>query len=341
MRKLDSPAPLNATLRPPAPDPVTSLGPGVHLKGEIMAMESVHVAGRIEGAVLAQDHDVLVDEGGLVGAGITARDVIVRGSVSGGVRASGRLEIARTGRLTGPVVVSHLAIEDGAFLDGSVRIEGSAEKPEGRPMPATASTVPTAPTAPASSSEPTRQSIALRHLLDHLSSVSHALVLDLGGASQGNIDHLTIRGHCLHTEDLLGVLDGIAGPQTQVGRFLAESPAEPPRLFDAVLCWDVLAYLPLHTLPLVLARIRDVLTPGGIAMAYFHSSPAAAQSPPGRFEILGPGLIRRRTFSPGAFGAASFLTPRDVERFLGAHFKVTSFVTPDGFHEVLFTRPLV
>jgi cytoskeletal protein CcmA (bactofilin family) len=53
-------------------------------------------------------------------ADITAREVVVLGTVRGNVNASDRVDIRSEGSLTGDVTTGRIIIGDGAFIKGSV-----------------------------------------------------------------------------------------------------------------------------------------------------------------------------------------------------------------------------
>lgn len=180
-----------------------------------------------------------------------------------------------------------------------------------------------------------RSSVALRHVMDRLAGRPGSPVLDLGGASQGAVDHLAAAGHQLFTEDLLRAL--AAAPGVSPEAFLAAHLAHAPAHFDAVLCWDALAYAPPALLGPLVARVHEVLRSGGLALAFFPGSPAAAAAPPGRFEIRGLGLVRRKASAATGL-AARFRTRRELDLLLGERFSITDVLTPDGFHEMLLVK---
>ena len=108
------------------------LGPRDHLNGSLKVDGEIRVHGRAEGSLNASG-DVLVEGGSNVQATIEARNVTVRGSVSGDVTAKERLVLGGSGSLAGNVKVARLSIEDGASLNGNVSMSGGQsrnDKPE-------------------------------------------------------------------------------------------------------------------------------------------------------------------------------------------------------------------
>src|SRR5579863_2047933 len=111
----------------PTPSPVSSqgastLGRSMVLKGELSAKEDLTVEGQFEGTIDVADNTVTVGSQGQVKSEIRARHVVVHGSVSGKIAAREKIDIRRTGNVTGDLVAAGVAIEDGAYFKGSIEI---------------------------------------------------------------------------------------------------------------------------------------------------------------------------------------------------------------------------
>lgn len=108
------------------------LGPRDSLAGTLTVDGEIRVQGNVEGQLKASG-DVQVEGGSTVQAQIEARNVTVRGSVSGDVTAKERLVLAGSGSLNGNVKVARLSIEDGASLNGNVSMtSGHGSRAESR-----------------------------------------------------------------------------------------------------------------------------------------------------------------------------------------------------------------
>jgi hypothetical protein len=160
-----------------------------------------------------------------------------------------------------------------------------------------------------------------------LAALPHAAVLDLGGASQGSIDHLAGPGRRLYTEDALRSLAEAVEAGRSVDAYLTTNIAYPSATFDAILCWDIFGS----------ARLHDLLRPAGRALAFLPASIAAARRPPGRFEIVGAGLLRRREVA-SLFAESHLLSRRDIDKLFQSGFEITDFFTAEAFHELLLVR---
>jgi len=94
-------------------------------KGDINSETSVHVFGRIEGTLTARE-DIWIAEGAEVNATVTAQRVIVAGTASGSVIASGRFEALPTGRISADISSPISVVHEGATINGNFRAGGDA-----------------------------------------------------------------------------------------------------------------------------------------------------------------------------------------------------------------------
>jgi len=127
-----------------------------------------------------------------------------------------------------------------------------------------------------------RHSSGWSHLLRHLRDNESLRVLDIGSTSSGNINFLTNIGHSIYmasiVEDMRDARWKTTDPATgeatfDADRFLLESLDFGDRRFDVVLLWDTLDYIPEDLVGPVLRRLREVVHPGGVMLAFFHIKP--------------------------------------------------------------------
>lgn len=102
-------------------------------KGEIQSNGSVHVHGRLEGAIHAQN-DIYIAEDADVDATVTATNVVIGGLVKGTIRCESRFEVLPSGRVSGDIQAPTLVVHEGATLTGQVRM-GTQETAEAKPTP--------------------------------------------------------------------------------------------------------------------------------------------------------------------------------------------------------------
>lgn len=98
-----------------------AMGPGDILEGKLIYDGSLHADGRVEGEVRVTGN-IDVASGGTVRALLEGSNVTVKGQVEGAVTARDKLTLGRNARLQGDVQVKRLQIDDGATLNGHVRM---------------------------------------------------------------------------------------------------------------------------------------------------------------------------------------------------------------------------
>jgi cytoskeletal protein CcmA (bactofilin family) len=126
-KNADAMSPLDA----PADHETGWLGSNLQVKGEITGTEDLLIDGEVEGLIHLDERKLTVGATAKVTADITARDVVVYGTVKGNVRAKGRIEIKKDGAIIGNLTTAQIMIEDGADFKGSIEIDRSvAEQAE-------------------------------------------------------------------------------------------------------------------------------------------------------------------------------------------------------------------
>jgi cytoskeletal protein CcmA (bactofilin family) len=123
-----APAPKNA---------VSIVCKGITIRGEVFGDEDLQIDGELSGSVKLAGARVSIGPEGRVAGNITAREIIVRGTLKGNLRASERILMGSTGRWEGDGVSPRLAIEEGATVRGNLEVADSPEKKASAPAPAT------------------------------------------------------------------------------------------------------------------------------------------------------------------------------------------------------------
>jgi cytoskeletal protein CcmA (bactofilin family) len=105
------------------------IGVGLYIKGQISGNEDLDVEGKVEGPVQLGEGKLTVGTGGNLTGDVTAREVIIHGTLTGNLQVRDRLEIKSDGSAVGDVVTDRILIEDGAHFKGSIEI-GQKEVPQ-------------------------------------------------------------------------------------------------------------------------------------------------------------------------------------------------------------------
>jgi hypothetical protein len=140
---------------------------------------------------------------------------------------------------------------------------------------------------------PVRISNGLKEFLWLINDVPRGRVLDLGPVWQSTVNFFVEKGFRVSTEDLLrtwkdflaaeeegfraapvGADTARISPAALADKFLETNLQYPERSFHGVLAWDLLDYFDPEVTPRLMARVSQLLHPGGAMLAMFHSRAA-------------------------------------------------------------------
>src|SRR5215831_1240294 len=139
--------------------------------------------------------------------------------------------------------------------------------------------------------EVNRVSNGLKEFLWNLDGLGRGTLLDLGPAWQTTLNFFIERGFRVTSDDLLHSWKDFMSveeerlknaavsadssmdvtPAGRAVRFVQENVTYKPGSFDAILLWDILDYLEPAVAKQTVGRLTEVLRPGGIVFAMFHS----------------------------------------------------------------------
>ena len=108
--------------------PVSLIGGGMTITGNVTVDGGLRIEGRLEGNVNATQVVVLGPDA-VVNGDITAKDAIIGGRVRGAVNTTGRLELHATCDVEGEITAPRFKMDEGGRVSGQVRIGAAAEKP--------------------------------------------------------------------------------------------------------------------------------------------------------------------------------------------------------------------
>lgn len=98
---------------------LTVVGEHAKLEGKFEIADSIQIECEI-GGELTVGGKLVIGEKGVVHANVQTVDAIVMGQYEGNMVASGNVEIAATGRVTGNITTDSLVISKGGFFNGNV-----------------------------------------------------------------------------------------------------------------------------------------------------------------------------------------------------------------------------
>ena len=119
---------------------------GSEFEGKLSFKDTVRIDGRFTGEI-SSENTLIVGETGEIEADIHSPAVVISGTVQGDVHAARQLVLHKTAKLTGDVSTPSLVMEEGATINGSIKMDRassgasskSASKPEAKPAAQSAS----------------------------------------------------------------------------------------------------------------------------------------------------------------------------------------------------------
>jgi len=124
------------------------LGAGAEFEGKLNFKGTVRIDARFRGSIDTDDV-LIVGEHARIDASISCGTVIVHGEVNGNIRAKTGVELRHTAKVRGDLDTPSLSVEKGAFLQGGVKMEGTAQPAaSARPVAVTGTTPAASSSAP-------------------------------------------------------------------------------------------------------------------------------------------------------------------------------------------------
>ncbi|TMB93132.1 MAG: polymer-forming cytoskeletal protein [Chloroflexi bacterium] len=104
---------------------VVTIGPRDSLSGTLTVDGDIRIEGTVEGEIHATG-DINIEAAAELRATLNGNNVSVRGSVTGDVTATARLSLGGSGNVTGDVRASRLQVDDGATVNGAIKMGSGA-----------------------------------------------------------------------------------------------------------------------------------------------------------------------------------------------------------------------
>ncbi len=109
---------------------VTHIGKSIVIKGDVSGSGDLYLDGELEGSVELFDGSLMVGPEGCIRANLQARSIVVQGRVDGNLYGLERAELKKSATVVGDIYTPRIAIEDGAFLEGNVRVQKDIPRPQ-------------------------------------------------------------------------------------------------------------------------------------------------------------------------------------------------------------------
>src|SRR5271156_3521510 len=198
-----------------------------------------------------------------------------------------------------------------------------------------------------------RVSNGLKEFLWNLDGLGRGTMLDLGPAWQTTLSFFIERGFRVTSDDILrgwkeflseeearlredsGARDALdMTPAGRAVRFLSANLQYPKSSFDAVLLWDLLDYLEPAVAKQSVACITELIRPGGVVFAMFHSKkPEGFQ----RYRVADSNTLQLIN-APPICPAQKIYQNREIQDLFSRYRTSKSFIGRDQLRESLFIK---
>ena len=102
--------------------PLTEATVKLRVKGQIEGGDDVHLDGEFEGK-FNLDSLLFIGRSGKFKGIVEARNIVVEGLLEGEIKAGEKIELRQSGSIKGNVVCQKIAIAEGAYFEGEVKME--------------------------------------------------------------------------------------------------------------------------------------------------------------------------------------------------------------------------
>ena len=108
---------------------------GSEFEGKLSFRDTVRIDGRFRGEI-SSENALIVGESGEIEASIHSHTVAVSGSVSGDIHAKKKVVLHKSARVNGNIETVCLAVEEGAVVNGQIKMLSSDARKESGPLKA-------------------------------------------------------------------------------------------------------------------------------------------------------------------------------------------------------------
>lgn len=116
----------------PSDSVISIIGPGMTIVGDCETDGTIRVEGTVEGSIRA-GKAVVIGKQGRVKGDVETQDAVISGRVEGTLTAASRLELQATCHIEGQVFTRRMQLEEGAVLNGSVKMGENVKGPLSKP----------------------------------------------------------------------------------------------------------------------------------------------------------------------------------------------------------------
>ncbi len=105
----------------------STIGEGSVFEGKFYISGSLRIDGKFEGEIKT-DEELVVGETGKVRTDISAKSVVIAGTVIGNISARSEVRLLETGKILGDITTPTLLLQKGVVVSGNFNITGGHKK---------------------------------------------------------------------------------------------------------------------------------------------------------------------------------------------------------------------
>ncbi|HEV7987949.1 MAG TPA: polymer-forming cytoskeletal protein [Candidatus Binataceae bacterium] len=118
---------------PQSIDTRTYLDSHTRIKGQLSFEGPAQIDGQIEGEIVARSA-LVIGQGAVVKAKISAASVVVAGTVSGEISATERIELQSSAKMSGTIAGPRIAVHEGAVFEGNCTMTSKERRGQRNPV---------------------------------------------------------------------------------------------------------------------------------------------------------------------------------------------------------------
>lgn len=99
------------------------------IQGTIKGAACIRVAGFLEGEVKISGV-LTIEPNGRIKGNVQAGGAIIEGEINGNIESNGRVEVRRNGRVLGNIQCAKIAVAEGCFFQGEIKMPKTDEMPK-------------------------------------------------------------------------------------------------------------------------------------------------------------------------------------------------------------------
>ena len=104
---------------------LATIGPSIHIKGELTGEEGLIIDGQVEGTINLKNNDLIIARNGQIQADVFAKTITIEGRLHGDLNGKEKVTIRASGDVRGNIISPRVVLEDGARFKGSIDMQGS------------------------------------------------------------------------------------------------------------------------------------------------------------------------------------------------------------------------